>query len=318
VTDADLLLGYLDPNYFLGGSMALDRAAAETAVGGLGARLGLSPIETAWAVHQVVNESMAGAARVHVIEKAQDPRRFALLAFGGGGPVHAAGVARALGIGQVLCPPGAGVASAIGLLVAPPSLELARSYPVRLDQIDWRALADLYRELEAQAIERLAQVGVARNEITFERAIDGRIAGQLHEIGIPLSADLLGDHRGGAVEQLVETFNRRYRELYKHLPSGRPIELLSWRLTARGPRPPVGLARSANGPASHGDVRKGSRPAYFLNAFVETAVYARYALVPGIEIAGPAIVEERESTTVVPPDMRATVDPFLNLVITPT
>jgi N-methylhydantoinase A/oxoprolinase/acetone carboxylase beta subunit len=314
VTDADLLLGYLSPTYFLGGAMALDVDAAERAVDSLARRLGQSRVETAWAIHRLVNEHMAAAARIHVIEKSRDPRRFGLLAFGGGGPVHAAGVARILSLPRVVCPPAAGVASALGLLVAPPSLELARSYPVLVDGLDWAEVRDLFAQLEDQARRGLGDLGVAPEAIEFERAVDGRFAGQLHEITLPLAPEWLA---GGTTDGLLDAFFRRYEALFKHLPRGMPVELLSWRLTARGPRPPVALARSANGQASHASARKGSRPAYFLNAFVETAVYDRYALVPGIEIAGPAIVEERESTTVVPPDMRASVDPFLNLVITP-
>jgi 5-oxoprolinase (ATP-hydrolysing) len=321
VTDADLLLGYLNPDFFLGGAMPLDVAAAELAIDELGERLGLKTVQTAWAIHQLVNEHMAAAVRIHVIERARDPRRYALLAFGGGGPVHAAGVAKALNVRQVLCPPGAGVASAIGLLVAPASIELTRSYPVQMDRIDWDEIAALYRELESQSITQLGQVGVAEGEVVFERAVDGRFAGQLHEIELPLPTTILSDARDGAVDELKERFFSRYEELYKHLPRGMSIELLSWRLTARGPKPTIVLPRGEPGSSGADVALKGHRAAYFSEVggqagdFVDTPVYDRYALRSGMRLNGPAIIEERESTIVVRPGMAVEVDPFLNVVV---
>ena len=318
VTDADLLLGYLNAEYFLGGAMRLDTPAAEAAVDRLAERLGQSRVETAWAIHQLVNEHMAAAARIHVIERSQDPRRFAMLAFGGGGPAHAAGVARTLAISRVICPPGAGVASAIGLLVAPPSLELARSYPVLLERLDWAEIGGLFRELEERALAALGEVGVLPGEVSFERAVDGRFAGQLHELKVPLLDDSL-DAVGSASDDLERAFFHLYREQYHHLPSGMPVELLSWRLTARGPRPPIRLATVHEDGAQH-DARaahKASRPMYFgrSDGFVETPVYDRYLLRPGMRVDGPAVVEERESTTVVGPNTWAESDAYLNLVV---
>ncbi len=317
VTDADLLLGYLNPDYFLGGQMALDRGAAQRALDGLARRLDQGRIETAWAIHQLVDEHMAAAARIHVIEKAQDPRRFALLAFGGGGPVHAAGVGKVLSLREVICPPAAGVASAIGLLVAPPSFELARSYPVLADGLDWGEIGDLYRELEGQATRQLGEVGVSRDEVSFERAVDGRFAGQLHDVTIPLPGALLDGRQDGAMHRLRDTFFARYRELYRHLPGGMPIELLSWRLTARGPSPAVRLPQSLPGDADASRALKGRRPAYFGEAggFVDTPVYDRYAVRAGMRITGPAIVEERESTIVIRPGMSGAVDPYAHVVV---
>jgi 5-oxoprolinase (ATP-hydrolysing) len=321
VTDADLLLGYLSPGFFLGGAMSLDLAAAEQAVGRLGQKLGLSLVQAAWAIHQLVNEHMAAAVRIHVIERAKDPRRYALLAFGGGGPVHAAGVAKALNVRQVICPPGAGVASAIGLLVAPASMELTRSFPVLMERIDWDEIAALYQELEAQAVSQLGEVGVLPDDVTFERAVDGRFAGQLHEIEIPLPPAVLSGSRDGAVNELQASFFGRYEELFKHLPRAMAIELLSWRLTAHGPAPNVAIPR---GQAASGDASgalKGSRKAFFQESggeagdFVDTPVYDRYALRGGMHFTGPAIVEERESTIVVRPGMSVDVDGFLNVVV---
>ncbi len=314
VTDADVLLGYLNPDYFLGGAMRLDREAAERALGGLGAKMGMSAVETAWAIHQIVNENMAGAVKIHVIEKAQDPRRYALLAYGGGGPVHATGVAKALGIQQVICPPAAGVASAVGLLVAPNALELARSYPVLVDGLDWSEIAALYQAMEAQAVAALAEAGVPADRVEFERSVDGRFAGQLHEINIPLPPTLLQD---GNAAPLLDQFREKYVVLYGHLPRGIPIEFLSWRLTARGPRPLLRLPEAEAGEADPQAARKGYRQVYAgdMHQYLRTAVYDRYALRPGMRIEGPAIIEERESTTVVRAGMTAELDGAMNLVV---
>ncbi|MFN8483976.1 MAG: hydantoinase/oxoprolinase family protein [Anaerolineae bacterium] len=314
VTDADLLLGYLNPDYFLGGAMPLDVAAAAAALGRLGETMGLGAVETAWAIHQIVNENMAGAVKIHVIEKAQDPRRYALLAYGGGGPLHATGVAKALAIKTVICPPAAGVASAVGLLVAPNALELARSYPVLVDGLDWGEIAALYHDMEAQAHAALAEAGVSPEHVQFERSVDGRFAGQLHEINIDLPPDLLGDGDAGP---LLDQFRERYAVLYGHLPRGIPVEFLSWRLTARGPRPPLRLPHAEPGGEDASPALKGHRNVYWSDhaGFVSTPVYDRYALRPGMRIPGPAIVEERESTTVIGPTMRAELDAAMNLLV---
>ncbi|MBV9539268.1 MAG: hydantoinase/oxoprolinase family protein, partial [Acidisphaera sp.] len=142
VTDANLLLGYYDPAFFLGGRMALDRDAAERALASVGATLGLSSLDTAWGIHRVVTESMAAAARIHIVEKGRDPRRYAMVGFGGAGPAHAAGVARVLGVEEILIPPASGAASALGFLAAPLSFEQVRSHPVRLDDAGAAAAID--------------------------------------------------------------------------------------------------------------------------------------------------------------------------------
>src|SRR3954447_7386214 len=169
VTDANLLLGYYDPGFFLGGRMVLDRDAAERALAGVGATLGLSAIDTAWGIHRMVVENMAAAARIHIVEKGKDPRAYAMVGFGGAGPAHAAEVARVLGVRQVLIPPASGAASALGFLAAPLSFEQVRSHPVRLDTPGAAATIDaILRELTAAARTRLA----AEAEVVTERLAD--------------------------------------------------------------------------------------------------------------------------------------------------
>ena len=311
VTDADLVLGYLDPDYFLGGSMKLDRRSAERALAPLADTFGWTIVETADAIHQLVNENMAAAARIHILESARDPRNYAMVCFGGAGPVHAAGVARILGNSEVIVAPGAGVASAIGLLIAPIAFDYSHSYPTMLSSADWLAVADLFAEMEASGRRMLSDAGITEAETMIERSVDGRFQGQLHEIQVSLPDDQfqmdLDDFSG--------RFNARYRELYHYVPDHTPIELLTWRVRVSGRRAPVKPARlpqSSSDPAAAG---KGERPVYFseIADFAPTPVYDRYQLGAGMQIPGPAIVEERESTIVVRPNTEALVDAYGNV-----
>jgi 5-oxoprolinase (ATP-hydrolysing) len=313
VTDACLLLGYYDPEFFLGGSMQLDLEASRRALENLGERLGMTAVEAAWGVHEVVCESMARAARVHIIEKDQDPRDFPLLAFGGAGPAHAARVARILGAHSMLVPPVSGVASALGFLVAPTSFEIVRSYPGAFDDLSWEAIAGLFAEMESEARRLLERAGVKRQEIAIERSVEARLIGQFHEIEVPLPDGPIGVETG---PKLAREFERVYSERYHNvLERYRPMAM-SWRLRGIGPEPRVDLraqAHEGDGPAKP----KGKRKAYFPEAggFVDTPVFARDGLRPGNGVEGPAIVEERESTTVILPGDRLTVDEAGNLRI---
>lgn len=311
VTDANLLLGYYDPGFFLGGRMTLDKDAAERAMAKLAEPLKLSTIEAAWGVHVVVSENMANAARVHVIEKGSDPRNYAMVGFGGAGPAHAARVARLLGVGEVIVPPASGAASALGFLVAPLGVERVRSAPRVLDkQFDPRDATRILDELESEGRSTLTAAGVPAERIRVRRSADMRLLGQMHEIEVPLpDGDL-----GARMDELRAAFARVYTERYTQLYAGAVIEAITWRVTCEGPEPQLDVKQTDGGsnlrPAS-----KGSRNAYFDDGFVEAAVYDRYALRPGDRIKGPAIVEEREATTIVPPGDHLTVDEALNLRI---
>ena len=314
ITDADLLLGYLNPDYFLGGTMQLNLDAAHAAMEQIAAPMGLSAVEAAAGIHRLVNENMASAAKIHVLEKARDPRNYALICFGGAGPVHATGVAQILGSNEVIAPVNAGVASAVGLLIAPVAFDFVRSYPTPLAGIDWQTIQTMFEAMEAQGFALLQEAGIARHEAVVERRVDGRFEGQLHEIAVALPMDL------GAISQadFVERFQHQYRHLYRHLPSQMAIELLTWRVTISGRPSPLTLQPTA--PSAAADAmraRKGSRLAYFTEAqeFIDTPVYDRYQLTSGMTLDGPAIVEERESTVIVRPRMHGAVDKYLNLHI---
>src|SRR5436190_4508444 len=312
VTDANLVLGFYDPAFFLGGRMTLDRKAAMTAVGKLGDEIGLSAVEAAYGIHKVVTESMAAAARIHLVEKGKDPRAYAMVGFGGAGPAHAAGVARILGIREVIIPPASGAASCLGFLVAPLSFERVRSHPIRIGEgFDAVAVNSALNELEAEGRALLADAGVGAEQVTVERSADMRLVGQMHEINVPLPAGVIDQRSHDAIRAaFAEVYTRRYTSLY----AGATIEAISFRVRVLGPAPELTLDRA--GIQAAGDKRKGARQAWFGDGFVEAPVFDRYALVPGDVIPGPAIVEEREATTVVPPGDTLRVDENLNLRLT--
>jgi N-methylhydantoinase A len=309
VTDADLLLGYLNPDFFLGGEMRLDVGAAREAIGRLGADLGLGVEEAAGAVHRVVNENMAGAARMHAVERGRDLRRFALVATGGAGPVHAWGVARALGIRTLVFPPSAGMASAFGMLTANPGFEFARSLPAPLVETPWddvrRALASMVR----RGVEQLRESGVRRRDVTAALAADVRHRGQGEAITVELGPKL----GPKPARQVEAAFEEAYVRLYARRPPGVEAEVTTWRVRVSGPAPQLDVA-IPRGRATH--AAKGTRRAWFAETgFVETAVIDRYELRRGAKVAGPAVVEERESTMVVGPGGRGSVDGFGCLVV---
>jgi 5-oxoprolinase (ATP-hydrolysing) len=312
VTDANLVLGYYDPAFFLGGRMALDMEAARTAVESLAGPLGMSTEEAAWGIHKVVVESMAAAARVHLIEKGLDPRHYAMVGFGGAGPAHVCDVARVLGVGEVIVPPASGAASALGFLTAPLSYDLVRSRPIELRAgFDADAVNSLLASLEAEGRDRLAEAGVADIDVRVERTADMRLVGQLHNISVPLPEHRIGESE---LDVIREAFKRAYSARYTPVFDAARIEVINFRVRCSGAQPTLALNGAADG-GNNDEKLKGSRQAWFRDAFHDTRVYDRYALVPGDVLEGPAIVEEREATTIIAPGDRIEVDATLNLRI---
>ena len=309
VTDANLLLGYLDPGYFLGGRMTLDAAAAERSMETVAAPLGLTNLQAAWGIFDLVAENMAGAARVHIVEKGADPRNFAMVAMGGAGPLHAARVARKLGITEVIVPPASGAASALGFLAAPVGYEISRSLPMRLDNADFDAANTVLAEMEATSRARLRDAGGNETDIAVERFAEMRLQGQMHEIAVPLPDTALD---AGTTDALAAAFEREYTRLFTHLYDGAQIEIVNWRVRCTGPTP--ALSTQLDSQRRDGAV-KGTRSVYApeTGRLVEATVYDRYALKPGDTIEGPAVIEEQEATTILPADGEATVDPAGNL-----
>jgi N-methylhydantoinase A len=308
VTDADLLLGYLNADYFLGGDFPLDVEAARTAMGKLASRLGLELLEAAAAVHRVVNENMASAARIHAVERGLDLRRFTLVATGGAAPVHAWGVARALGVGSILFPPYAGVASALGMLTATPSFDFVRSLPAQLGEVAWADVRAIVDEVSVAGRDLLPEA--AREHAAVSVAADVRHSGQGDALTIPLGERLDdGDPEG----QVDAAFDRLYTRLYGRRPQGVELEIVSWRVRVAGPSPAVDAERGAGvsgRPVATRQIWSSER-----GELVEATVVDRYTLKPGETIDGPAVIEERESTAVIGVGGTARVDESGNLLV---
>ena len=313
VTDADLLLGYLDPDFFLGGKMQLDRDAAARAVARIAEPLGLGITEAAWGIHQVVNENMAGAARIHAVERGKDPRRYPVFAFGGAGPVHAYRVARILGAPELIVPLGAGVTSALGFLVAPLAFDYVRSYYARLDNLDWAKADALLTEMESEGAATLAEAGVTRTGLTFRRSAEMRYIGQGFEVSVPLPDGPLTPER---LPEVQEAFAVAYRALYGRTAEGVPLEVLTWRVVVSGPRPELALGSDTFGTANVRDAQKGERRIYLPEhgGFTVAPVYDRYRLGTGATFSGPAVIEERECTVILGGG-HTRVDEYRNLIV---
>jgi N-methylhydantoinase A len=313
VTDADLILGYLDPAFFLGGRMQLDLVAAERAIKEkIADPLGISVPEAAWGVHQVVNESMANAARVHAIERGKDARSFPIFAFGGAGPVHAYRVAEALHAPAMISPFAAGVTSTVGFLSAPLAFDFVRTSYGRLDELDWSAVNGIYDEMEASGRSILLGSGVPESDISYLRSADVRYVGQGYEVRVPLPAGpLAGDSRPA----VVEAFETVYKQLYGRIGPNVGLEVVSWRLVVTGPHPDLRLRVEESGTGTAEAALKGTRRVYHpeWREHRESPVYDRYRLAAGAKFRGPAIVEERESTVVIGPNAHASVDKLRNL-----
>ena len=310
VTDADLALGYLDPDYFAGGSMALDAtAAAEGVRNAIGEPQELDLLSAAWMIHDVVNESMASAVRMHVTERGGNPEAATMIAFGGAGPGHAWNLARKLRINRILVPLRAGVLSALGLLAAPPSYDIVRTYKVALDSLE---PTDVAARMDAMAAEIAALLdGVAaEGERRFTRAVDVGYTGQSYQVTVPLDGALDG-------ATVFETFADLYREKYGYFYDDVPGEIVNLRVL--GEIMDSGLDLIPLPAAAPGTPRpKGSRPAYAPEegTMIPFTVYDREALAPGMTLSGPAIIEEATATTVVGAGGAVEVDRLGTLVIT--
>ena len=303
VTDANLALGYLNPDNFAGGALRLDPVAARQAIEQRVARpLGMTVEQAAWGIHALVNTNMELATRVVSIERGHDPRRLAFVATGGCGPVHACRLVRALGINTAILPAASGVASAIGLLIAEVKFDVSRTLLTHLDAADAGSVESLFAEMEAEAAAVVREAtGAAPAEL--RREVDLRYVGQGYELTVPYES------AAGARRAFEELYTRRYGMA----SPGEPVEATTWRLTAVGRQTPVELPRFEPGPLAEPTRRRAWFPE--TEGWTETAVYERDALPSGARLRGPAIVEEHESTTVLPPDMEAEVDAYGNLLV---
>ena len=311
LTDANVVLGYLDPDSFLGGAMRLDPAAARAAIErDVAGPAGLDPIRAAWGVHEIANEDVARAFRIHASERGFDYRNSSMVAFGGSGPAHALAIARKLRIPRVVFPIGAGVMSALGLLASPLGFEVARSRRVFAADLDAGGFERSFAPLVEEASGFLRRAGVPDPAIACR--LDMRYQGQGYEIEVTLPDGGSRAGRAAAFERLDDLFRARYAEIFAETFLDEPLEIVSWKVEAAGPEAALDY-RGLRGGAARGGAKRARR-VWFGDAFVECEALDRYALEPGAAVEGPAVVEEPESTCVLGPGDRATVDERLNLV----
>ena len=319
VTDANLVLGYLNPDHFLGGRMTIRADRALHALAGLGESMGLNPNEAAAGVYEVVNATMAATVRVVTLERGIDPRDFTLLASGGAAGMHAARLAEEFDIGEIVIPTNPGVGSAVGLLTSDVVTDHVRTRVIgpvagvistgeigtgEISAEHISAVEEIYAELEATAVAEIVSEGFAAGEIVLEREIDVRYRHQAHELTVPLDGCDLG--------RAAIAFGHLYQQLYGIRPAD-PVEFVNYRVRVIGPVPKPDWSTSKVSsippePHSH-------RPAWFGGGMVDTPVYRRDTLLPGPMISGPAIVEESSSTVIIPPGWTASTDRWLNLVL---
>jgi len=309
VTDANLVLGYVNPERFAGGSMTLDLDAARSAIWEQVAEpLGISTEEAAWGIHRIVNLNMEMATRVVSIERGNDPRDLALVATGGSGPAHACRLAVALGMPVVLMPAAAGVASAVGLLSAEVKFDTSRSFVTRFDALDPEHLTAVYDEMEAE-VSRVIEESTNAKPVRMVREVDLRYVGQGFELAVEIPE---GAVTGEALDLVRDAFDDVYSKRYGFASPDKPVEATTWKLTAYGDSPSLEIPEIDSEGRPGVAVPSESRGVYFPETedFVETPVFSRYDLTPGQLVGGPAIIEENESTTVIPPGLEGLVDRY--------
>jgi len=313
VTDANVVLGYINPDYFLGGKMSLNAEAAHSGIREFIADpLGIDVASAAWGIYEVVTSNMAQAARVVSIGKGKDPRDFVLVPFGGAGPLHAIRLGLGLGCKKVLFPAGAGVASAIGLLMADPAFDLAQTSVLTLEPKNLDLINQIFEGLVKQANDQL-ELSEITGEYRISRSCDMRFVGQGYEINVPLPK---GPYKLDDMEYLRKAFFDVYSTTYgdRTIDTFSEIAGVHWRVNAVIEREPFSFALTKVGIQS----LKGSRSVFFPEAggFVNCPVHDRYSLGSGDIIHGPAIIEERESTIVLIPGSSAVADKYSNIMVT--
>ncbi|WP_137391163.1 hydantoinase/oxoprolinase family protein [Rhodoligotrophos defluvii] len=310
VTDANLLLGYLDPDNFLGGRRKLDRAAAEAAVDRLAAKLGLSRDETAAGIFRLINLKMADGIRLMTLRRGVDPRRFTLLSFGGAAGLHAVEVAREMEMTRVVVPTVASVLSAWGMLASDLRYEVTRSHIGDTAVLDSGKLREIFGELEQEAMRRLGSW--FKGPIHIERSAEMRYGEQIFEVDVSLDGLDLSDP--GLMDAVIERFHKRHEELYTYSSPGQEVVLVNARVAAVGEVPAsLGVQRAA--PATGPAKPARSRQAFF-GSWREVPVYDLDTLAPGHTITGPAIIEAETTTVVLSTDDKADVNGFGWLDIT--
>lgn len=309
-TDASLILGYLNPDYFADGDIPLDKRAAVKAMEKIAQKLGMDVASTAYGVHKILNSKMADEIRLITIRRGYDPRNFALVAMGGAGPVHAGVLARSLDIPTVIVPEVPGVLSAFGLLTANLECEKSKTLPMRLDKFDFERANSLLVELDRLGKEEMERFGVPFDQVSVSRFADMRYVGQSFELEVPIP-EKIDPEKIGKIEQDFAGANKR---TYGQVKAGVPIELINFRTVYIYPMERPRLKAIAKG-GSMKEALKGRRDAHFGDGYVSTPIYDRAKLPTGGRTEGPAIVEQADTTTVIYPNQSCYIDDFNNIII---
>lgn len=315
VTDANLVLGRLDKDNFLGGEMALDEAAAHRAIAELAKQVKLDKLEAAEGVLTILNSNMANAIRAKTVQKGLDPRSFALVAFGGAGPLHGAEVAAALNIPEVVIPPHPGITSAAGLLTTDLKYDQIKTEFQVKRSVDVDQLRADFAQLEAALLEQFKADGIARSEVTLQRFGDLRYVGQGYELRVSFAADTLD---AAALERAWSAFHDQHKREYGHFFADSPIEIVNIRVTGVGSMPKIGKPQTSAGRSVEAALVKRGQSVFRVDGVLgsyDTAYYRRELLPPDAPVAGPAIILQLDTTTVVPPGWVAAADKGGNLIL---
>jgi N-methylhydantoinase A len=311
ITDCNLLLGYLSEDNFLGGRMTLDRAKAEQAVAGVAQPLALDTAAAAEGIVRIIDVKMEEAIKAISTMRGHDLRDFMLLAFGGAGPLHAARMARDLGMAGVIVPLYPGVFSATGLLMSDVKHDYIRSRLTPIGELTADDVSAVFAQLEAQARDDLSRDGFAESDIRIERALDMRYAGQGYEITLPCTAE-----QTASLAMLRKSFDVEHKSQFGHMAPDEPVEVVSYRVRGIGVVPPVSMPKFAPQGLTLADALRETRRVRFDGATVDCPVYQREKLDVGLTLRGPAILDQFDCTTVLCAGQAARVDEWKNLIVT--
>lgn len=314
VTDADLILGYLNPDFYLGGKIKLDFEAAKKTFVDISQKLNISISEAAWGVHEIVNENMANAAKIHATERGKDVRSFTMVAFGGAGPVHSYKLSQLMGISNLVIPPFAGVNSAFGFLCAPLCFDFVNTYRCDIKNINWEKTKKILNKMKQNGLKILLEAGIKKKDTKYELNCDMRYVGQSHEINVKIPFSVIDKKNN---EKFKKYFEKEYLRQFSKISYNMSIEVLNWRIIASSNNPSLKIDSLNKTGKINNSSLKGYRKAYFREnkKYLNTPVYDRYKLSYGTKFKGPAIIEEHESTTVIGPKSILNVDSSLNLNI---
>jgi N-methylhydantoinase A len=317
ITDANVILGRIDPNYFLGGEMRLNPERSRDVIEAkLCQPLKMDLLTAARGIVQVANANMVRGIRVVSVERGYDPRDFTLIPYGGAGPLHAVALAKELKIPKVLVPPIPGILSAMGMLISDIRHDFVLTRIIPVSKASPEVLEPVFQDLEQKALDMLRKEGVTREDSTLLKYVDVRYVGQSFEIRVKFAG---GTCTPEQIEQLVHDFHGEHEKRYGHKDLNAPVELVNFRVEGIGKRDPIFLREIRSGQANPpSESLKSVRKVYFEegHAFRDTKIFERERLLAGNVIEGPAIVEESNATTLIHPGMAGKVDPFGAILIT--